>query len=97
MERIKVGLLAVIAGALVVLAGERLVPEAHAQSSGIVCEAWLVEPIIGPIGKENKRLQGRAYADEVREWLRANPGQPVFRSSIPVGTLRDYIDVMCVR
>ena len=97
MEQAKLALLTVIALALCVQTWDRVVPEAHAQSSDIVCNAWRNETIGASKGDDKVLAGAMIYANEVRSWLLSHPGDTIFRTTLMQGTGYAYIDIACVR
>jgi hypothetical protein len=97
VERTKVALLAVIAAALCSIVARDWMPEAHAQSADIACNAWYKEMIGGLKGEEKVLAMSMEYAGSVRDWLLQHPGDPVFRTTLVQGQGLAYIDIMCVR
>lgn len=97
VERVKIGLLAVIALALSLQVLGDWVPEARAQSADIVCNAWYKEMIGGLKTEEKVLAMSVDYANSVRDWMLQHPGDPVFRTTLVQGAGLAYIDIMCVR
>lgn len=96
MERLKVVSLAVIALVLSVRLVMDLVPEAQAETS-IRCNAWRKEMIGGFKGEAKAEGEAIAFGNEVAAWMMANPGDPVFRTTLVQGAGAAWIDIVCVR
>ena len=97
MERTKLALLAVIAACLVVQGVRDGMPEARADTGEMRCEAWYQQIIAVTRGEDKALEKGRAYAEEIKAWMIANPGDPVFRTTLVHGAGQAYVDIMCVR
>jgi hypothetical protein len=96
VEKAQLALLAVIALALCVQTWDRVVPEAHAQSTDVVCNAW--EYVVGALKSDEKRhTEAMGYATTIRTWLLAHPGEMVFRTTLVEGAGAGSIDIACVR
>jgi hypothetical protein len=100
VERLKVVLLAVIAGALCVQVGGGLVPVAHAEGGDIVCNAWHKENVVAAMGEKGKGKAVEAameHANSVRAWMLEHPGDPVFRTTVVQNAGAAFVDILCVR
>jgi hypothetical protein len=93
MERIKVAALVVIAGALCLLVAERWMPVAHAETGEVRCGFWTINVNAATLDKQQAKVQEQLVP--IREWLVQNPGEVVFRSSLPFN-LNSY-EILCVR
>jgi len=98
VQKAKPALLTVIALALCVQTFDRVVPEAHAQSVNIECNAWEYE-VPGGMRNQEKRLDdAMGYAKNIRTWLLAHPGDTVFRTTLSEGVVgAGSVDIACVR
>ena len=97
MEQAKLALLAVIALALCVQTWDRVVPEAHAQSADVVCNAWRSPELIGSKDDEKALAPAMAHASKVRIWLLSHPGETIFQTTVTAMGGATYIDIACVR
>jgi hypothetical protein len=96
MERVKVLFLGVIAAVLCFQLLDRAIPEAHAQTGDIACNAWHNEMMGALKGEEKVIASSMAYANDVRTWLLAHPGDTAFRTTL-LQAGGSYVDIVCVR
>lgn len=95
MERVKVGLLAVIAVALVVPQLSSLVPVAEAQSGGEVTCHSIPLMATASVRPEKAAEDEAANLTALQTFLRAHPGDVVFETTLP--RVNATLHLICIR
>ena len=97
MERVKVALLAIIAVALVAPQLTSLIPTAQAESGGEVTCYAVPQANIVAVKPEKGVEEAATNLGALQAFLRAHPGEIVYRSIQPRPNGAGHLETICIR